>query len=167
MSKPRGTLKYTVGITLRRLASEVANRPGAGLPPSMYSVPPLRSTRLKLWLAPKVWLHGSQSRITRSVRGFSRNGQICALACWLDVNMRWVLMTAFGVPVEPEVNRNFAMVSGVMAEKAFATAEVSGVAATDRNEIVSSLSASPCTILAECSGLIAASAGANGFWLET
>jgi hypothetical protein len=48
MSKPRGTLKYTVGITLFRLASEVANRPGAGLPPSMYSVPPLRSTMLKL-----------------------------------------------------------------------------------------------------------------------
>src|SRR3954467_12203396 len=112
MSNPRGTLKYTVGITLRRLASDVANSPGAGLPPSMYSVPPLRSTRLKLWLAPKVWLHGSQSRITRSL-SCSRNGQVCALACWLDVNMRWVLITAFGVPVEPEVNRNFAMVSGV------------------------------------------------------
>ena len=26
--------------------------------------------------------------------------------------MRWVLITAFGVPVEPEVNRNFAMLSG-------------------------------------------------------
>ena len=27
--------------------------------------------------------------------------------------MRWVLMTPLGFPVEPEVNRNFAMVSGV------------------------------------------------------
>ena len=27
----------------------------------MYSEPPLRSTMLKLWLTPKVWLHGSQS----------------------------------------------------------------------------------------------------------
>ena len=49
--------------------------------------------------------------------------------------MRWVLITAFGVPVEPEVNRNFAMVSGVTAAKAFATAGVSSVAATARNEI--------------------------------
>src|SRR6266404_6635092 len=133
----------------------------------MYSVPPLRSTRLKLWLAPKVWLHGSQSRITRSVCGFSRNGQICALACWLDVSMRWVLMTAFDVPVDPEVNRNFAIVSGVMAAKAFATADVSDAAATDRNEMAPSPSVSPCTILAECSGLIAASAGANVFRCET
>ena len=41
--------------------------------------------------------------------------------------MRWVLMTAFGVPVEPEVKRNFAIVSGVTAAKAFATSGVSGV----------------------------------------
>src|ERR1700692_3600897 len=112
MSKPRGTLKYTVGITLRGLASEVANRPGAGLPPSMYNVPPLRSTRVKLWLPPNVGLQGSQSRSTRSAAASSRNGHICALACWLDVSIRWVLMTAFGVPGEPEVNRNFAVGSG-------------------------------------------------------
>ena len=43
--------------------------------------------------------------------------------------MRWVLITAFGVPVEPEVNRNFAIVSGVTALKAFSTTGVSGVAA--------------------------------------
>ena len=46
--------------------------------------------------------------------------------------MRWVLMTAFGVPVEPEVNRNFAIVSGVTAAKAFSTSGVSGVAAMAR-----------------------------------
>src|SRR5258707_3231534 len=137
MSKPRGTLKYTVGITLRKLASDVANRPGAGLPPSTYSVPPLRSTRLKLWLAPKVWLHGSQSRITRSSRAPSRNDQVCALACWLEVSMRWVLITAFGVPVEPEVNRNFAIVSGVTSAKAFLTSGLSGVSPTDAKEIAS------------------------------
>jgi hypothetical protein len=28
---------------------------------------------------------------------------------WLDVSMRWVLITALGVPVEPEVNGNFAI----------------------------------------------------------
>src|SRR4051794_16191857 len=137
MSNPRGTLKYTVGITLRRLASDIANSPGAGLPPSMYSVPPLRSTRLKLWLAPKVWLHGSQSRIMRWSGAVSRNAQVCALACWLEVSIRWVLITAFGVPVEPEVNRNFAMLSGPTAAKAAATADVSEVAAIDWNETAS------------------------------
>src|ERR1700676_4594873 len=105
--------------------------------------------------------------MTRPSRAPSRNDQVCALACWLEVSMRWVLMTAFGVPVEPEVNRNFAMVSGVTAAKAFTTASVSGVAAIDRNDIASLLSASLLTLFAECSGLIAASAAANGFRLET
>ena len=81
--------------------------------------------------------------------------------------MRWVLITAFGVPVEPEVNRNLAIVSGPTAAKAFVTASLSVVAAIDRNEIASPLSALPLTIVAECSGLIAASAAANGFVLET
>jgi hypothetical protein len=66
--------------------------------------------------------------------------------------MRWVLMTAFGVPVEPEVNRNLAIVSGVIAAKALATSGDSGVAAIARNEIVSISPASPLTIAAECSG---------------
>ena len=110
MSKPRGTLRYTVGETslmFFRLVSKGA--PGTGLPASRYIVPPLRSTMLKLWLLPKVWLHGSQSTTTGGVR--SRKGQICALACWLEHIMRWVLITAFGAPTEPEVNRNLAMVS--------------------------------------------------------
>jgi hypothetical protein len=83
---------------------------------------------------------------------FSRNDQVCALACWLEVSIRWVLITAFGVPVEPEVNRNFAMVSGVRATKAFATASLSGVAAIEWNEAASPPSASPVTITALCSG---------------
>ena len=38
--------------------------------------------------------------------------------------MRWVLITPFGVPVEPEVNRNFAIVSGpTMACAASSAAE--------------------------------------------
>ena len=81
--------------------------------------------------------------------------------------MRWVLITAFGVPVEPEVNRNFAIVSGVTAAKAFATSGVSAVAATLRNEIASLSPALLLTILAVCSGWIAASAAANGFVPET
>ena len=82
--------------------------------------------------------------------------------------MRWVLITAFGVPVEPEVNRNFAIVSGPTAAKAFGD----GIAFRElrrstRNEIASPLSASPLTMTAVCSGLIAASAAANGLVPET
>jgi len=62
--------------------------------------------------------------------------------------MIWVLITAFGVPVEPEVNRNFAIVSGVTDAKAFATSGVSGVAAIEANEIASASSALPLTIFA-------------------
>ena len=81
--------------------------------------------------------------------------------------MRWVLMTALGVPVEPEVNRNFAIVSGVTAAKAFATSGVSAVAAMVRKASASASPALPLMICALCSGLIAASAAANGLVAET
>ena len=81
--------------------------------------------------------------------------------------MRWVLITAFGVPVEPEVNRNFAIVSGVTAAKAFATSGVSCVDATVRKAIAPSSPALPLMIFAWCSGAIAASAAANGFVADT
>ena len=81
--------------------------------------------------------------------------------------MRWVLMTAFGVPVDPDVNRNFAMVSGPIAAKAFATSGVSPRAAISRNKIADLSAASLLTITALCSGAIAASAAANGFALDT
>src|SRR3569623_2792884 len=103
---------------------------------------------LKLWLAPKVWLQGSQSRITKSSRISSRNVQVCALACWLEVSMRWGLMTAFGVPVEPEVNRNFAIVSGMTLAKAYAPADVSGVAVIAAKDNASAALAQPRLVLA-------------------
>ncbi len=34
------------------------------------------------------------------------------IIAWFAHSMRWVLMTPLGLPVEPEVNRIFAMVSG-------------------------------------------------------
>src|ERR1700704_3789620 len=105
--------------------------------------------------------------MTRPWRAESRNDQVCALACWLEVSMRWVLITAFGVPVEPEVNRNLAIVSGVIAAKAFATSGVSGVVAMARKAIVSLSAATPLTMTAACSGAIAASAGAKGLVPET
>ena len=48
MSYPRGTLKWIVEATSRRLAIVRSKRPGSGRPLSMYRVPPLASTILKL-----------------------------------------------------------------------------------------------------------------------
>ncbi len=66
---------------------------------------------LKLWLLPKVWLQGSQSTTTGG--SSATKAKPAAIIAWFEHSMRWVLMTALGFPVEPEVNRNFAMVSGV------------------------------------------------------
>ncbi len=128
MSKPRGTLNQIVGWTSARLASERSTRPGAGRPSSTTRLPPLRSTRLRLWLPPKVWLQGSQSTST----GFScpRKRQTCAMACWFAHSMRWVLTTTLGCPVEPEVSRYLACVSGVIASKAARTAGPSALASS-------------------------------------
>jgi hypothetical protein len=86
---------------------------GVGLPSSTYSVPPWKSTRLKLWLAPKVWLHGSQSSTTG---GRSRTkGHSSSMARWLEHSIRWVLITPLGCPVEPEVKSTLATASGPCA----------------------------------------------------
>jgi len=60
-----------------------------------------------LWLPPNVWLHGSQSSSTGG--SSSRNGQTCRICCWLAAICPCVLRTPFGVPVEPDVKRIFAM----------------------------------------------------------
>ena len=72
---------------------------------------------LKLWFAPNVWLHGSQSTITGGALGEERP-RPRAIAGWFEHSMRCVLITPFGVPVEPDVNRIFATVSGVTAANA-------------------------------------------------
>src|SRR5215212_5364958 len=102
-----------VGEISRRFFTVVSTRPGAGLPPSTYSVPPFLSTMLKLALPPNVWFHGSQSHSTGGV--FSTKGQSWAKLCWFEQSILWVLITPLGMPVEPEVNRIFAIVSGPTA----------------------------------------------------
>src|SRR6185369_9264567 len=105
------------GATSARLAIVLSISPGAGRPRSMYRLPPLRRMRLKLWLPPNVWLHGSQSTITGGGRpGTDRNGQHAARPSWFEVSIRWVLTTPLGAPVEPEVNRTLAIVSGAICE---------------------------------------------------
>ena len=76
----------------------------------MKNEPPFDSTRLKLLLPPKVWLHGSQSINTGG--SAAKLGLTPRSIAWFEVIIRWVLMTPFGVPVEPEVNRSLAIVSG-------------------------------------------------------
>ena len=49
--------------------------------------------------------------------------------------MRWVLITALGVPVEPEVNRNLAMVSGPTAACAASAAVVVGASKVSNSVI--------------------------------
>ena len=66
-----------------------------------------------MWLPPNVWFQGSQSTSTGA--GLSTKGSVCAIICMFEQSMRWVLMTALGLPVEPEVSRNFAIVSGPTA----------------------------------------------------
>ena len=74
---------------------------------------------LKLWLLPKVWLQGSQSTTTGG-SSLTKAKPDPSIA-WFEHSMRCVLMTALGFPVEPEVNRNLAIVSGDTARCAAAT----------------------------------------------
>jgi hypothetical protein len=84
-----------------------------------------------LWLPPKVWFHGSQSTITGG--SSCMKASTCAVICWLAQIMRWVLITPLGCPVEPEVNRILATVSGVVRTCAASTAAVGAVASSSAN----------------------------------
>ncbi|MCY1556895.1 hypothetical protein D9M68_936950 [compost metagenome] len=87
-----------------------------------------------LWLPPNVWFQGSQST---STRGLSASTGIDAIiCCWLAHHMRWVLITALGILVEPEVKRNLTMVSAPVAAMAASTAGVASVASRSANAVV-------------------------------
>ena len=93
---------------------------------------------LKLWLLPNVWLHGSQSTITGGRS--ARNGQPATIAAWFAQSIRCVLTTPFGVPVDPDVNRIFAALSGPTAANARSTSVVgaAGIASNRGTAIVAS-----------------------------
>jgi hypothetical protein len=109
------------------LAKVRPNSAGAGRPSSTRSVPALASTMFALWLPPKVWLHGSQSSSTGG--SAARNGQTTRIIRWFAQSIRWVFSTPFGPPVDPEVNRIFATVSGPTAAQAASTSALGAVAA--------------------------------------
>src|SRR5215475_7110645 len=123
-----------VGAISRRFLAVFGTPGGVGLPSSMYSEPPLVSTILKLWLLPKVWLHGNQSTTTggSSVTKAKPDPSIA----WFEQSMRWVLMTPLGLPVEPEVNRNLAIVSADTARFAAATPASSVAPSRSANIVV-------------------------------
>src|SRR5438093_12660707 len=91
----------------------------------MNKVPPNRSILLNELLPPAVWFHGSQST---TVGGDSTwKGITWQRACMLEHIMRCVLMTPLGVPVEPDVKRIFATVSGPTSAKALTARAVGTV----------------------------------------
>src|ERR1700730_19195079 len=54
---------------------------------------------------------------------------------WFEHSIRWVLITAFGAPAEPEVNRNLARVSGQTAAGARSTAPADGAASSAKDVV--------------------------------
>ena len=77
--------------------------------------------------------------------------------------MRWVLMTPLGFPVEPEVNRNFAMVSGVTLALAAATPASSSAPTRSANSVALRFSGGLWVTTSSASlGTAAAIARANG-----
>ncbi len=133
-----------MGATSRRARTVSRMPPGVGRPSSMCSVPPFASTRLKLWLPPKVWCQGSQSTITGG-SAVSAGKRAWSIA-WLELSIRWVFTTAFGTPVEPEVNRSFATVSGTTAAWAAATASGPSAARRSANGVAGRPIAAPSPI---------------------
>src|SRR5580658_5705131 len=87
----------------------------------------------KLWLPPKVWFHGSQSHSTGG--SSPRNAKTVRSISWLEQSMRCVVTTPFGLPVEPDVNKTLAIVSGVTRECASSTAAEGEASANSWNEV--------------------------------
>src|SRR5262245_12101182 len=58
------------------------------------------------------------------------------IIAWFAHHIRWVLITALGVPVEPEVKRNLAMLSGPTPAWAASAAPVALQASNASNKLV-------------------------------
>ena len=102
----------------------------------MKVVPPSFRLPWKVALPPIVWFHGSQSSMTGAGSPALRTRAMLIMATLAHI-ISWVLITAFGMPVLPEVNRNLPTVFGPIASMDFATASVALVA-------TSSLQGSDC-----------------------
>jgi hypothetical protein len=115
-----------------------------------------------LWLPPKVWFHGSQSTITGGSSAMKASE--ARSISWLLHSIRCVLMTPLGAPVEPEVNRIFATVSGPTPAAAASTAAVGAVLASVSNAVVGrSFGAASATTTSASAGTVAAMAAAKAW----
>src|SRR5580658_8985602 len=83
---------------------------------------------------PNVWFHGSQSISTGG--SSARKARPARIIAWLAHSIRWVLITPLGWPVEPEVNRILARVSGPTFACAASTIGVGWVLAKSSNGVV-------------------------------
>ena len=91
-----------------------------------------------------------------------RNASVSRSITWLAQIMRWVLMTAFGLPVEPEVSRNFAIVSGPMASCTASRRGCNGVAIRSASIVTSRPGTAPRdAAISVPEETLAASASAN------
>src|SRR4051794_27390373 len=84
-------------------------------------------------LPPMVWFHGIQSS-TFAIGPSGLRGRTCIIIAALAHIISWVLMTALGMPVEPEVNSSLPTVFGEILEIDSSTSFVSGVAARSAND---------------------------------
>ena len=80
-----------------------------------------------------MWFHGSQSQSTGG--SSARNGITLRIISWFEHSMRCVLITPFGRPVDPDVKRILAIVSGPTRACASSTAAVAGVRSISANGV--------------------------------
>ena len=78
-------------------------------------------------MPPIVWFHGSQSSMTGATSLALRTRAMLIMATLAHI-ISWVLITALGMPVLPEVNRNLPTVFGPIESMDFATVSVDFVA---------------------------------------
>src|SRR3954471_4222156 len=90
-------------------------------------------------LPPMVWFHGIQSS-TFAIGPSGLRGRTCIIIAALAHIISWVLMTALGMPVDPEVNSNLPTVSGVILAIDSLTSSVTGVAARSAKAMLLMLS---------------------------
>ena len=83
-----------------------------------------------------------------------------AIIAWLLQSMRWVLITALGLPVEPDVNRNLAMVSGPTWAAAVSTARVGAVASRSAKDVAARPAGGSAVTAISVAGVTAASIAA-------
>ena len=65
-----------------------------------------------------------------------RNGIASQIICWFAQSIRCVLITPLGDPVDPDVKRILAMVSGPTRAAASSTSSVTGVAVSAEKGVV-------------------------------